>query len=108
MFNIESYNRQFQKRYDDLFKEGISAIEIMAREALAEYPEFHEFIMAGGNVQFTRYNDEISVGFYDDDEIEQYPLIKQLYDFIGEWDHYLHFTGWPMRFTANGNVVRNW
>lgn len=93
---------------------ALDLVEKRARAILRQHPNLDEFIMGMGIWFFTR-----KVGTKDEKGIvieewmnnivhEPLAYMKPVADLIDEWDEYLKITGEPMRFTANGPVVREW
>lgn len=92
-------------------------VEQEARTILRQHPNLNEFVMGMGHAFFTRKigsRDSTGVVVTEDfdviqeDDAPHYIKNSPLMRFIEEWDTDLCITGEPMRFTANGRVVRNW
>lgn len=106
---IDHYNKasQFALEY----------VEQEARKILVEHPELNEFVMAMGAWFFTWKTgatdqhgiviEEWMSHVISDGQVE-FIDTSDLADFMCEWDSVLKLTGEPMRFTAQGPVVRNW
>jgi hypothetical protein len=73
----------------------------LARGILRKRPDLDEFIMAMGTADF--FNKEKNWV-----ELDSHPDFRKLYEFISAWDRVLKITGMPMRFTADGPIVRDW
>lgn len=86
-----------------LYRMAFALIEMKARKLLQAH-NLNEFVMAMGGWLFTRKDslDDIS-----SDCLPAYarPFARMM----DEFDHMeMKVTGEPMRFTANGPVIRNW
>lgn len=80
---------------------AIASAEVirLARKILKANSDLEEFIMGMGTWFFSNKDgDNVSTG----------PEFKELDDFISEWDETIRITGEPMRFTANGEIRRDW
>jgi hypothetical protein len=91
-------------------------VEEHARLILQRHPCLHEFVMAMGTWFFTKkksHSRSLVPGEHEmvhptDYDAPKYIAKGKLARFINEWDEYLKITGEPMRFTADGPVVREW
>ena len=72
----------------------------IARQTLKADPTIKEFVMGMGTWFF---NDADGIIHDEDDK-----RFHALEEFISKWDNHLRITGEPMRFTANGPIIRNW
>lgn len=88
--------------YDEARSQALCELERIARECLRENPELNEFVMAMGNWIFTTKPDGYVYAEAPGGEF------VDLEEHIDEWDDVLKLTSEPMRFTANGEVVREW
>lgn len=84
---------------------GLAAVERLARKAMKRHPKLEEFTMAMGAWFFSVPDRRRTVGA---DEADEFPGMLKLREFLEEWDDVLKLTGTPMRFTADGPVVRDW
>lgn len=87
-------------------------VEEQARAILKKHPNLHEFVMAMGSWFFTTKRSKDRTLLPGEHAVlhdePSYIKNSRLASFIAEWDEYLKITGEPMRFTADGPVVRNW
>jgi hypothetical protein len=71
----------------------------LARKILRSDKTLDEFVMGMGTWFFVdRYGRSWG----------ELPQFKELKDFINKWDKDIRITGEPMRFTADGDIIRNW
>lgn len=99
--------------YDSAFDLSIQLVEKLARQFLKDNSQFDEFVMAMGSWFFTY---KVGVRDHNGDKVKKgntcchdvLPNMKEICDFIDEWDMVLKITGYPMRFTASGNVITDW
>ena len=87
------------------------SVEKKARAILRHHPNLDEFIMAMGGWVFTRKDKDNSgcsmvIHACMTDKVPKY--MKGLQNFIDEWDGVLRMTGYPMRFTAEGDIKKDW
>ncbi len=94
-------SKEMETLINRAFDLGIDEIERRARKILAGHPNLVEFVMAMGGAIFTT-KDNQTLG------TNEREYMKPVENFINEWDHSLHLTGHPMRFTATGPVVNEW
>lgn len=94
-------------------KDMLNWIEAQARAYMRQYPDLLEFVMAMGMVDFTYAQqpddtpDELYRGPAQENEGDE--RVRDFLLAIGE--HHgqgLHITGYPMRFTAEGEVRNDW
>jgi hypothetical protein len=90
---LESY-------YDTAFRAGLMIIIKLARQILRENPDLDEFVMAMGSWTFWTHDKEST---NDNDD-----RFHSLLTFLDEWDDFFRFTGYPIRFTADGEIVHMW
>lgn len=93
--------KMIEKYYMKAFDTAIALIEQRARKILEHHPELKEFIMAMGTYCWTDSKGEIIM----EDEDKKFSSIDKI---IEDWDEYLHLTGQPMRFTADGPKITEW
>jgi len=97
-------NSKIQKLVDEARSLAFQYVEEQARKILREHTNLEEFVMAMGSCCFsTTIN-----GRHDNLGLEDRAYFKPLQDFIWEWDDTLGILGEPMRFTADGPVIREW
>lgn len=79
-------------------------VEYLARRFLKYHSKtLREFVMCMGKWHFVSKDLEI----IDPYETGKYKC-QELMEFIDEWDPYLKLTGFPMRFTADGEKITDW
>lgn len=83
-------------------------VEQEARAILRGHSNLHEFIMGMGIWCFTLVKADGSDDHPTINDEPRYVSHSRLARFISKWDEYLKITGEPMRFTADGPVVREW
>ncbi len=90
-----------------MYDDALALIETRARKILVSHPNLDEFVMAMGGWLFTKKNshDDISTVYR-----ERIPAYARTFaEMMDEFDDMeLKVTGEPMRFTAQGPVVRMW
>jgi hypothetical protein len=89
-----------EQQYKQADETAMQIVEEIARKILRKHKKLDEFCMGMGTWFFSDYAGKL----YDGDD----KLAKELDDFMNEWDAYLHLTGQPMRFTADGPVITDW
>lgn len=102
--------------YQQASEAASALVEEQARAILRKHPNLHEFVMAMGGWFFTAKKSqdrsllpgEHAMIHPTDYHAPRYITNSRLANFITEWDPYLKVTGEPMRFTADGPVVREW
>lgn len=102
----KSAQHAFQLRYSELEKESMRIVECEARKILRDHNNLDEFIMGMGVWFFTEKRvgqDSVILNNH-----YKYILSSALAEFIFEWDQHLKITGEAIRFTAYGEIVRNW
>jgi hypothetical protein len=95
---------------------ALGLIEQRARAILRKKKNLNEFVMGMGVINFTDKNGEIvdhnhQTGYdeyLDQSYYEPFRWAKPVTDILDEWDDYLKLTGTPMRFTADGPIIRQW
>ena len=92
-------DRDISYHYELACTLSIVKVEELARKILRGHKNLDEFIIAKGGWMYTDKNGN---------DIDDKPYMRELSEFIDEWDNYLKITGNPMRFTADGPVVTNW
>lgn len=93
------------KRIMELFFEaahriGLEVMEQIARDILKQHANLEEFVMAMGTWTFWKKDGSQL------DENTGY--LKPLVRFMDYWNDVFKFTGEPMRFTAEGPVIKDW
>lgn len=87
-------------------------VEEQARAILRKHSHLHEFVIAMGAWFFTLKRSDDRTLLPGEHAVlhdpPRYISESRLARFISEWDCYLKITGEPMRFTADGPVVREW
>jgi hypothetical protein len=104
--------KEIEKLYFDAGDKAAVFVEEQARAILRKHPSLHEFTMAMGTWFFTVKRSKDRSLLPGEHAVLHDPpsYIKnsRLASFILKWDEYLKITGEPMRFTADGPVVRDW
>lgn len=98
---MKTKEKQLQEIHNQAFKLALEIVEERARKILQSHKNLEEFCMGMGTWFF---NDKDGTHFYDGND----KFTKRLADFMDNWDIYLHLTGHPMRFTAEGPVINDW
>ncbi len=119
----------WEKKRSELYQAGLEFIEQEARKILKAHPNLDEFVMAMGMwtfdyktpLQYPRGNSwsreiaamggghQTSHGWqWRSCEGVAYITDSPLGKFMDEWDESMHFTGTPMRFTADGPKRTEW
>jgi hypothetical protein len=93
--------KQIREDYDATVKLALQEVEDRARRILRRHPPLTEFCMAMGTAFFVTTGGS-TLG------TDDRAYMRSLDDFLREWDDFLHLTGHPMRFTADGDVVTDW
>lgn len=93
--------KEIQKHLDAAYAVAVKEYERMAREIMRKHPNLVEFMNGMGRVFFVDKNGDM---IHTNDR----SYLSPIDDFLCEWDEQLHLTGDPMRFTADGPVVRDW
>jgi len=100
-----------KRYYERSRREALKELELRARKAMKKHVAIKEFVMAMGTAYFVCRSEGQEVLLSFEEEAENFPYAKALrptLDLIAEWDDYLKLTGTPMRFTADGPVVKEW
>lgn len=95
-------DRALTAKFEELEKMALHELERRARVAMRRDPSAVEFVMGMGAVFFRMKNGK------DADYTTSRPALRPVFDLLAEWDDYLHLTGTPMRFTADGPVIKEW
>ena len=112
MATLEDVDRHYQKACNA----ALALIEERARAIMRKNPDIDHFTMAMGSWFFWGKDDR-QVEVYDEHYHATGTIVftytakewaKPLCDVFEEWDEHLKLTGVPMRFTADGPVVRDW
>lgn len=90
--------------YQKAVDEAMAIIETMARDILREHSDLEEFVMGMGTCFFTMSEPSAHPTV----TLEERAYMKELEDFIDEWDPALYLTGSSMRFTAEGPTRTEW
>jgi hypothetical protein len=93
---------EIQKQFDRIGDAVEAEVRRRARAVLRRCPELNEFVKAMGLWVFTDHEGDSLLDFDGD------PRFAAVAEIICEWDHSLHLTGTPVRFTARGPVVTDW
>jgi hypothetical protein len=93
---------KIQKQFDRISDAVEAEVCRRARAVLRRHPELNEFVKAMGLWVFTDSEDDALLNSDDD------PRFAAVTEIINEWDHSLHLTGTPVRFTARGPAVTDW
>ena len=96
-------SEQIQKLHTEASNLASAEVIRIARKILNEHSELKEFVMGMGLWSFSDYDGHSYLLENGTD-----PRFAELEDFISEWDSEIRITGEPMRFTANGKIIRNW
>lgn len=99
---MSKVGKTIQWHFDLAYDHAIREVERLARQILSRHATLDEFIMAMGMATFSVKGEEHSIG------LEDRAYFKPLRDLIYQWDDSLGLTGTPMRFTADGPVVKEW
>lgn len=91
--------RAIQLHYQAATDVALELIEKRARVILRKHRNLTEFLSAMGAWFFIDKNGNTLT------ELEYMKPVADIYD---EWDEYLKLSGEPMRFTADGPVIRDW
>lgn len=91
-------SKNVEKLLDEAFDIAIAEVERLARKVL-ERPTYVEFVMAMGTWVFVDKNGN---------HVDDASCMKELTDFIDEWNDSLKLTGWPMRFKKDEQVNHDW
>lgn len=113
-YRLKMSIEEFNKQAENLAGIGYSMIEKLAREVMDKDNRISSFTMAMGVYFFSDYD-----GCPIDEELGrsgEYGLYKYfkksifapLSEFISEHDEAFKFTGMPMRFARNGEIVTDW
>lgn len=97
-------SNKIQKLVDEARDLALNYVEEQARKILRQHPNLTEFVMAMGSCTFST----VINGREDNLGLEDRAYFKPLQDFIWEWNDILGILGEPMRFTADGPVIREW
>lgn len=108
--------KEIERHYKEAENLASEFVEAQARAILRKHPHLHEFVMAMGTWFFTKRKSrdrsllpgEHAIISPTDYGAPKYIAEGRLARFVYEWDEYLKITGEPMRFTADGPVVREW
>lgn len=92
---------QIRKDYDAVVTLALQEVEDRARRILRRHPPLTDFVMAMGTAFFLTTDGSTL-------DPHERAYMRPLADFLVEWDDFLHLTGCPMRFTAEGDRVTDW
>jgi hypothetical protein len=104
---IEMLERQYDALVAEMTETALMIVEQDARVILTKHPNLNEFVMGMGGWFFTRRLVVNSI-IHEGDGMPYYIKESNLAECIEKWDSLLGLTGSPMRFTAEGPVVRQW
>lgn len=91
--------RAIQRHYQAAYDTALELIEKRARVILRKHRNLTEFLSAMGAWFFIDKNG---------DTFTEFEYMKPVADIYDEWDEYLKLSGEPMRFTADGPIIRDW
>lgn len=105
--------RKIDEMFDYGSKLAIELIESEARKILASNPELDEFVMAMGGRFFTCKNGLDSIFRNYDNIVRNYNFEGQEYfpeffKMVDDLNERFNVCGHPMRFTASGQIVKDW
>jgi hypothetical protein len=107
MKTVTQIKREKEKMEQRLYDAALALIEDRARKILVAHPSLDEFVMAMGGWLFSKKNSDDNISDVYGERIPAYARA-----FCGMMDEFddmeLKVTGEPMRFTAQGPVVRMW
>jgi hypothetical protein len=97
-----------KERFDEeIYACALALVENRARKILRSHSNLDEFVMGMGGWLFSRHGSGDSISDIELSHIPAYVLsFKKMMDEFSDMD--LRVTGEPMRFTADGPVVRMW
>lgn len=112
---MKSADDCLQTKLDEMDAIAIGEVERLARKILSEHTNLKEFVMGMGGYFFVYNNGEhltpISEKMNSNwtyDHVDTYKYLKPLNSFMAKWNHILKITGYPMRFTKDGEVINDW
>ena len=85
--------------YSEAFGLAITLIEAEARKILFDDPALNEFVMAMGGCFFTT-----TTQILEEDDID----CEEFFVLVNNLNEQFNIMGYPMRFTATGEVIRDW
>lgn len=105
---------EFNKQVESLAEIGYSIIEKLAREVMDKDKRISSFTMSMGVYFFSDYD-----GYYIDEELGRsgeygvYKYYKKsifdpLNNFLSEHNEAFKFTGMPMHFVRDGEIITDW
>lgn len=101
--------RKINEMFDYGSKLAIELVESEARKILAADPELDEFVMAMGGCLFSTTNKER--GYTPrggGSNILDEEVAPDFFEMVDDLDDKFCVKGHPMRFTANGQIVKDW
>lgn len=97
-------------KYSELLRSAIDIIEIEARKLMIKHLILGEFVMAMGSAFFIHKDSEMMIK----DEVNRiinlnkYKYLHKFEELIDNLNNQFNILGYPMRFTAYGEVINNW
>lgn len=91
---------EVDRHYQQARETALKLLERRARGILRRHSSLGEFVMSMGIWGFTYKNGERID--------EPFAYMRPISDLISRWDDFLKLTGEPMRFTAKGEITRDW
>lgn len=80
---------------------ALQEVEERARRILRQHPSLTSFVMAMGTAFFVTADGSTI-------RVNERAYMRQLEDFLVEWEGDLRLTGCPMRFTTEGELITDW
>ena len=100
--------KEIEALYDKSFKLAIDLIESEARRILKKH-NLNEFIMCMGSAYFTIKDPKNGNGvYYGIIDNGRFKFLKEFETMIDKLNDTYKICGYPMRFTATGEVINNW
>lgn len=113
--SIEEMNvEEFNKRVKNLTEVGYLIIEELSREVMNKDKRIHSFTMTMGSYFFSDYDgcqidEEIGrSGEYGAYKYYKKSIFDPLNNFLSEHNEAFKFTGMPMHFVRDGEVITDW
>jgi hypothetical protein len=98
----KSYLKEIEGHYNLASAAAEKELIRLARRAMRKSPVLIEFVMGMGTWFFVDKNDDY---IHEDDSRM---CVRDVSDFMEEWDEVFKLTGNLMRFSVDSEVVRNW
>ncbi len=108
--------QKIDEYFDQADTIALDLIVSEARAIMVADPDLDEFIMGMGTCNFSTTNrekgywfsNESTHGIVDEDDDDGSGTIDKFFEMVEELNGRFQSKGCPMRFTATGNIVRNW